>query len=123
MGQQQLLLLVVGLIIVAVAVVVGINQFTEAAESGAVDNMIAAQQNVAGSALRYYMKPESFGGGGGTFDGTIPWTIPSGLEKVGSYTITPTVSSTQVDLVATVGTKTVTTTITGNPASVITSVM
>ena len=46
MGQQQLLLLVVGIIIVAVAVVIGINQFGNAADQGEVDNVVQAMQHI-----------------------------------------------------------------------------
>ena len=119
MGQQQLLLLVVGLIIVAVAVVVGINQFTEATESAGVDNVIAAQQHLGGSALRYYMKPTSFGGGEGDF---TDWTIPLQLINVGPYTVTAAILPATVTLTTTVGTKIVSTLVTGTPSSVVTSV-
>ena len=127
MGQQQLLLLVVGLIIVAVAVVVGINQFTEATESAGIDNVIAAQQHLGGSALRHYMKPASFGGGEGSFDGTgavggSAWVIPLQLINVGPYAVSAAVTAATVTLTTTVGTKIVSTVVTGTPSSVVTSV-
>ena len=84
MGQQQLLLLVVGVIIVAVAVVVGINQFGQAADQGAQDNVIQAMQHIGTQAISYYKKPTSYGGGNGSFTG---YTVPDTLTKVGTNTI------------------------------------
>ena len=62
MGQQQLLLLVVGVIIVAVAVVVGINQFGSSTDAGIVDNIIQTQQHFGSMAYGQFKKPASFGG-------------------------------------------------------------
>ena len=79
MGQQQLLLLVVGIIIVAVAVVIGINQFSSASDTAKVDNVTQAMQHIGTVALSYYEKPASYGGGEGTFTGFV---MPSGLASV-----------------------------------------
>ena len=67
MGQQQLLLIVLGVIIVGVAVVVGINLF-EANSRESLKNTKAAQvMSYSQIALAYYKKPKSFGGGGRSF--------------------------------------------------------
>ena len=62
MGQQQLLLLIVGVIIVAIAVVVGINQFGSSTDAGIVDNIIQTQQHLGSTAFGQYQKPASYGG-------------------------------------------------------------
>ena len=85
MGQQQLLLLVVGVIIVAVAVVVGINQFGDASASGIQDQIVQAEQHLGTLALAHYNKPDSYGGGGQTFVG---WDVPLILNQVAGNSIT-----------------------------------
>ncbi len=79
MGQQQLLLLVLGIVIVGLAVVVGIQAFGEnqkKANSDAITNDVI---RIASDAQAWYLKPQAFGGGNGTFVGVT-------LEKLG-YTL------------------------------------
>jgi hypothetical protein len=72
MGQQQLLLIVLGIIIVGVAVVVGINLFTVHERQARFDSIISEFQSIAGMSLAYYQKPKSMGGGGHSFEGFRP---------------------------------------------------
>ena len=69
MGQQQLLLIVLGVIIVGVAVVVGIQMFSESAESANIDAVSTELLNYASAAQQYYAKPTGMGGGGKDFTG------------------------------------------------------
>jgi len=69
MGQQQLLLIVVGVIIVGIAVAVGINMFTESAAQANFDAITSDMIRIASNAQQWYMKPSSMGGGGRTFTG------------------------------------------------------
>ena len=69
MGQQQLLLIVLGVILVGVAVVLGIQYFGVGAEEGAKDELVAHAITVGANAQQWYKKPLAMGGGGGTFDG------------------------------------------------------
>ena len=69
MGQQQLLLIVLGVIIVGIAVVVGINLFNANAEESAIDTTVSEATNIAAMGLQYYNKPEALGGGGNDFTG------------------------------------------------------
>jgi Tfp pilus assembly protein PilE len=103
MGQQQLLLIVLGVIIVGIAVVVGINVFTASSSSANRDACIADLTNVAAMAQQFYRKPAALGGGGNTFTG---WTVPANLSQTAnmSAAITPTVAAQSVTLVA-VGTE------------------
>ncbi len=98
MGQQQLLLIVIGVIIVGIAIVVGINLASTSAQSANRDAVIADLNNIGAYAQQYYRKPSSMGGGGNSFTG---WTIPPSLTKTGNGTYTATVGATVVTLVGT----------------------
>ncbi|MFO7448019.1 MAG: hypothetical protein R6W90_16775 [Ignavibacteriaceae bacterium] len=78
MGQQQLLLIVLGVIVVGIAVVVGINLFTASAESSSQDSLIAQGTSLGALAQQFYRKPEAMAGGGNSF---ANFTIPNGLTK------------------------------------------
>ena len=57
MGQQQLLLIVLGVIVVGIAVVVGINLFNANAESSTQDSIVSQCTNLGAMAQQYYKKP------------------------------------------------------------------
>ena len=86
MGQQQLLLIVLGVIVVGIAVVVGINLFNANAVSANRDGVVSDLNNLGAMAQQHYKKPESMGGGGNTFDasnlpaGGTSWDIPTQLD-------------------------------------------
>jgi hypothetical protein len=69
MGQQQLLLIVLGVILVGVAVVLGIQYFGVGAEEGAKDELVAHTLTVGANAQQWFKKPIAMGGGGNTFVG------------------------------------------------------
>jgi Tfp pilus assembly protein PilE len=98
MGQQQLLLIVIGVIIVGIAIVVGIQLASTSAQSSNRDAVIADLNNIGAYAQQYYRKPTSMGGGGNSFTG---WTIPPNLTKTGNGTYTATVGATVVTIVGT----------------------
>jgi len=78
MGQQQLLLIVLGVIIVGIAVVVGINLFNANAEESAIDTTVSEATNIAAMGLQFYKKPIALGGGGNDFTGfeaIVPVTL------------------------------------------------
>ena len=102
MGQQQLLLIVIGVIIVGIAIVVGINLASTSAQSANRDAVIADLNNIGAFAQQYYRKPTAMGGGGNSFTG---WTIPPNLTKTANGTYTATVGATVVTIVGT-GTET-----------------
>lgn len=95
MGQQQLLLIVLGVIIVGIAVVVGINVFTASSVQANIDGLTADVVNLGSMAQQYYRKPTALGGGGNEFTG---WTIPSQLDTTGNGVYTPTVTKTSVTI-------------------------
>ena len=69
MGQQQLLLIVLGTIIVGVAVVVGINMFTTGAVNAERDALLQDVNNIASTAASHWRKPSALGGGNRSFAG------------------------------------------------------
>ena len=69
MGQQQLLLIILGVIIVGIAVAVGITMFQDNAVDQNRNMVIADLQNLAAKAQQYYAKPTTLGGGGNSFVG------------------------------------------------------
>lgn len=98
MGQQQLLLIVLGVIIVGIAVVVGINVFTAQSEESTKDAIVSDCTNLGAMAQQYFRKPTAMGGGGNAFTG---WTIPSNLDTTANGTYAATVTATQVTLTGT----------------------
>lgn len=71
MGQQQLILLVLATIIVGVAIVVGINAFSENSVKNNYDQLLQRTLTVANEAQAWKQKPEVFGGQGGTYGGGV----------------------------------------------------
>ena len=125
MGQQQLLLIVLGVIIVGIAVVVGINVFTASSSQANRDGVIADCTNLASMSQQYYRKPTALGGGGNTFTG---WTIPAALDTTGNGTYSVTVVAQTVTLVGTGnetgnnGTSNVKVTVTVTPTNISTAI-
>jgi hypothetical protein len=101
MGQQQLLLIVLGVIVVGIAVVVGINLFTANAVSANRDGVVADLNNLGAMAQQYYRKPISMGGGGNTFTGTTAWAIPTKMDTTPNGTYAATVAAQTVTIVGT----------------------
>jgi len=91
MGQQQLLLLVVGIILVAVAVTIGITQFGNSIEDGVKDSVVLQANYIGNKAIQYYMKPLALAGGGNSFDGfTIPGSLATSPDGTFTSVATPT---------------------------------
>jgi len=94
MGQQQLLLLILGVVIVGIAVAVGIQLFRTNATQSNRDALINDMGVVAAQAEAYWRKPAETGGGGRSFvkfDQTIPaagLTNTNGTITVGSLSAT-----------------------------------
>ena len=63
MGQQQLLLLVLGIVIVGLAVVVGIQAFGENQKKANADALVNDAIRIASDAQAWKLKPQAFGGG------------------------------------------------------------
>jgi hypothetical protein len=85
MGQQQLLLIIVGVIIVGAAIAVGIHQFTIGAESANREAIVNDIASIVGNAQGYMSRPSLMGGGNGSFSG---YTLPFRLSETGNATYT-----------------------------------
>jgi ABC-type lipoprotein release transport system permease subunit len=68
LGQQQLLLIILGVIVVGIAVAVGITMFTDSAINANRDALGNDLVNLAARAQMFYRRPTSLGGGGNSFN-------------------------------------------------------
>ncbi len=104
MGQQQLLLIILGVIIVGIAVAVGITMFQDNALSASRDAMTADLVNLASKAQQYYRKPASLGGGGNSFAGITAVTVLVGAAVATNDNATYEVSSVSASSIVFTGT-------------------
>lgn len=98
MGQQQLLLIVLGVIIVGIAIIVGLALFRSQSVENKRDVVINESLNIGSLALQYYKKARVVGGGQYTFTG---WTIPTSLDTTANGIYTAVVTSDQVVITGT----------------------
>ena len=104
MGQQQLLLIILGVIIVGIAVAVGITMFQDNAVNANRDAITNDLVSLATKAQQYFRKPAALGGGGNSF--TALTADATGLALLastqftnndnGTYTISTAGTATQV---------------------------
>ena len=73
MGQQQLLMIVLAIIIVGLAIAISVQLFRSSAIESKRDLLIEETSSLATMAIQYYKKPQAMGGGGRSFTG---WEIP-----------------------------------------------
>jgi hypothetical protein len=67
MGQQQLLLIVLGVIVVGIAVAAGMGLFSSNKESSIKDELVNQNLAIGAAAQQYFSKPTSMGGGNQSF--------------------------------------------------------
>ena len=104
MGQQQLLLIILGVIVVGIAVAVGITMFADSAVTANRDAVTNDLVNLASRAQQYYRRPTALGGGGNSFTGLT--ANAAGLAKLtskasnanGRYTISVAGNASSVTL-------------------------
>jgi type II secretory pathway pseudopilin PulG len=96
MGQQQLLLIVLGVIVVGIAVVAGINLFSASKNEAVKDELVSQSMAIAANAQQWFAKPVSMGGGGNYFTTTggaaKNYDIPTTMKGTtnGTYACVPT---------------------------------
>jgi hypothetical protein len=92
MGQQQLLLIILGVIIVGIAIAVGLSLFSGNSEESNKDAIISDLTNLAADAYQFYLKPTNLAGGGHNY---TSYVIPSRLSSNdnGTYVATGTQNS------------------------------
>jgi hypothetical protein len=96
MGQQQLLLIVLGVIIVGITIVVGITLFKANAVQSNRDGLISEMTAVAALAQEYYRKPSELSGGSNSFTGFV---IPTNLQRTTNGRYSATVRAQSITLV------------------------
>ncbi len=86
MGQQQLLLIILGVIIVGIAIAVGISQFGAHSTQANKDGVTSGLINAAANAYQYRIRPKTMGGGGGAYTNYL---LPSKMssDDNGVYTV------------------------------------
>jgi Tfp pilus assembly protein PilE len=91
MGQQQLLLIILGVIVVGIAVAVGITMFQDNAVSANRDAVTNDLVNLASRAQQFYRRPVALGGGGNSFTGGSGLTMAKLTSKTsnanGTYSL------------------------------------
>ena len=78
MGQQQLLMIVLAIIIVGIAIAISVQLFKSNAIEAKRDLLIKETTSLGTMAIQYYKKPQAMGGGGRSFMG---WEIPSQMVQ------------------------------------------
>jgi hypothetical protein len=88
MGQQQLLLIILGVIIVGIAIAVGLSLFTAQSIQSNRDAIINDLNNLAAQAYQYRIRPTSMGGGQGDYSSfAIPLKMKT--NENATYSATP----------------------------------
>jgi hypothetical protein len=88
MGQTQLLLVILGLLLIGVAIFVGVEMFTQRSVDDVRNAVMTDLNNYAARALAYYGKPATQGGGNKTFTGvSMSMIFPSSENVNGRYYI------------------------------------
>jgi hypothetical protein len=81
MGQQQLLLIVLGIIIIGLSIAVGISVAATSSVQANRDGVLSDLQNLSALARQHYIRPVVLGGGGYTFR---EFVIPDELDTTGN---------------------------------------
>jgi hypothetical protein len=92
MGQQQLLLIILGVIIVGIAIAVGLSLFSAQSIQSNRDAIINDLNNLAAQAYQYRIRPTSMGGGQGEYSS---FTIPTKMKtnENATYSASPSPNS------------------------------
>ncbi len=95
MGQQQLFLVILGVIVIGAAIAAGLSLFSDDAISANRDAVSEDLISLAGRAHQYFRRPASLGGGGSSFIGLTAdaaglqklTSLPGGKDGNGTYSI------------------------------------
>ena len=100
MGQQQLLLIILGVIIVGIAIAVGLSLFAANSVQSNKDAIINDINNIAANAYQFYIRPTSMAGGGSSYTGGTGYKIPARMSSNdnATYELTPAPTATTVTI-------------------------
>jgi hypothetical protein len=99
MGQQQLLLIVLGVIVVGIAIIAGISLFGSSHEESVKDELVSQCVAIGVNAQQFFLKPVAMGGGENTFNtggqGNAGYVIPVSMQSTtnGTYSGEPTATT------------------------------
>jgi hypothetical protein len=85
MGQQQLVHIILGVIVVGIAIAVGISLFFGTSVTSNRDAIVNDLLNISQYAYRYRLRPEPMGGGGRSYTGLF---IPASMADNDNATYT-----------------------------------
>jgi hypothetical protein len=105
MGQQQILLIILSVIVVGVAVAAGINLFSANAIEQKRNEVINECALLASEAQLYYRKPIALSGGGKSF---IGWTVPHQYHTTVAGSFSATIISSEEVIITGIGNEVVT---------------
>ncbi len=100
MGQQQLLLIIAGVIVVGIAIAVGIQQFGSNSTASNKDGVTSTLTSLSADAYQYKLRPSTLGGGNNSYAG---FAIPTKLltDDNGTYAINGSPSATSLQIIGT----------------------
>ena len=90
MGQQQILLIILGVIMVGIAVTVGITMFMGQSIRVNEDNLMNDMNIIGSDAYAYFMRAKMMGGGAGAYQG---YQLADSFRSMADGMITEAVSS------------------------------
>jgi hypothetical protein len=96
MGQQQLLLITLGVIIVGIAITVGISLASSYTVQSNKDALILDLNNLAANAYQYRIRPSMMDGGAGSY---AMYIVPMKLRSNPNGSYSATTTSSQVNFV------------------------
>ncbi|MGD0589226.1 MAG: hypothetical protein ABSA44_00330 [Bacteroidota bacterium] len=95
MGQQQLLLIILGVIIVGIAIAVGLSLFAANSVQANKDAITNDLNNICANAYQYRIRTTSMGGGNNSY---ANYTIPTRLSSNSNATYSISVAGTQTGI-------------------------
>lgn len=78
MGQKELLLIVLGVIVIGVAIAFSIELFRQGAIDNKRDQIVNESSHIASNAINFFNKPKVIGGGGRSFQ---DYVIPANMQQ------------------------------------------
>jgi hypothetical protein len=97
MGQQQLLLLILGVIIVGIAIAVGVTMFSAQSTESNKDGITSGLMSIAANAYEYKIRPRTLGGGLPSYVGySVPVKLQS--DENGAYQVFGSVTARQLQI-------------------------
>ena len=104
MGQQQLLLLIVGIVIVGLAVSAGLSAYEQQQRANEADAVLSRTLMMAQAAIEWRARDEVFGGGGGgsyaPLEGDGIDLLLLDMSAVRTQVVVPSASSETIEIVA-----------------------